>query len=97
MARLAGRCFTCPGSCAVWPVLTSMWPPEFRRQIVEGEKKFEEIAKTESDCSSARNGGDLGPFTRGMMQKPFEDATWVLGGIRFAGWPHLFVVLPGLG
>lgn len=74
-----------------------MWPPEFRRQIVEGEKKFEEIAKTESDCSSARNGGDLGPFTRGMMQKPFEDATWVLGGIRFAGWPHLFVVLPGLG
>ena len=51
---------------------------EFRRQIVEGEKKFEEIAKTESDCSSARNGGDLGPFTRGMMQKPFEDATFGL-------------------
>lgn len=33
---------------------------------------FAEIAKTTSDCGSAENGGDLGPFSRGMMQKPFE-------------------------
>lgn len=50
----------------------------FRKQIVDGEAKFEDIARTESDCSSARNGGDLGPFTRGMMQKPFEDASFAL-------------------
>ena len=31
-------------------------------------QKFAELAKVHSDCSSARNGGDLGPFTRGQMQ-----------------------------
>jgi NIMA-interacting peptidyl-prolyl cis-trans isomerase 1 len=33
-------------------------------------KRFGEIAKTESDCSSHSNNGDLGPFSRGQMQKP---------------------------
>lgn len=47
----------------------------FREQIVEGKADFAEIARVESDCSSARNGGDLGPFGRGDMQKPFEEAT----------------------
>ena len=40
--------------------------------------KFEELAKAESDCSSQKRGGDLGPFTRGAMQKPFEDAAFAL-------------------
>ncbi|OQR94750.1 peptidyl-prolyl cis-trans isomerase NIMA-interacting 1-like [Achlya hypogyna] len=40
--------------------------------------KFEELAKTESDCSSAKRGGDLGPFGRGKMQPPFEAAAFAL-------------------
>nr|CCA16179.1 peptidylprolyl cistrans isomerase NIMAinteracting 1 putative [Albugo laibachii Nc14] len=39
---------------------------------------FEEIAKEESDCSSAKRGGDLGMFTRGQMQASFEAAAFAL-------------------
>lgn len=49
-----------------------------REQIVSGKARFEDIASVESDCSSANRGGDLGPFGRGQMQKPFEDATFAL-------------------
>ncbi len=41
-------------------------------------KRFAELAAIHSDCSSARDKGDLGPFGRGQMQKPFEDATFAL-------------------
>ena len=41
----------------------------YRRQIEAGEVNFMALAETESDCSSARNGGDLGVFGRGKMQK----------------------------
>lgn len=34
--------------------------------------EFAKIASVDSDCSSARKGGDLGFFGRGMMQKSFE-------------------------
>jgi len=42
------------------------------------EKSFEDLASTESDCSSAKKKGDLGFFERGTMQKPFEDASFAL-------------------
>ena len=50
---------------------------ELRARIVGGES-LSELAKTLSDCSSARDGGDLGPFKRGAMQKAFEDAAFAL-------------------
>mmetsp|Transcript_4047 Transcript_4047/g.4170 ORF Transcript_4047/g.4170 Transcript_4047/m.4170 type:complete len:162 (+) Transcript_4047:40-525(+) len=60
---------------------------KFRSQIIECsqnegpdavEKLFRKISQTESDCSSAKNGGDLGSFSRGQMQKSFEDASFAL-------------------
>ncbi|CAL1361182.1 unnamed protein product [Linum trigynum] len=51
---------------------------QFREDILSGKAKFEDIASRHSDCSSAKRGGDLGPFGRGQMQKPFEDATFAL-------------------
>ncbi|KAM0752211.1 rotamase-domain-containing protein [Meredithblackwellia eburnea MCA 4105] len=53
----------------------------FQAQLKEASpadlpKKFAELAGKESDCSSARDGGDLGWFTTKQMQKPFEDATF---------------------
>ena len=58
---------------------------EIKRQLEETLKTkgqqdmiqlFANIASTESDCSSADRGGDLGSFTRGKMQKSFEDASF---------------------
>lgn len=49
-----------------------------REDIVSGKVKFEDLASRFSDCSSAKRGGDLGPFGRGQMQKPFEEATFGL-------------------
>ena len=40
----------------------------YRAKIVAEEATFAELASTESDCSSAKRGGDLGIFGRGMMQ-----------------------------
>jgi len=51
---------------------------DFRKQIVEGKVQFADLAKRESDCGSAQNGGDLGEFGRGEMQAPFENATYAL-------------------
>lgn len=39
---------------------------------------FEELAKTESDCSSSKRGGDLGFFGRKKMQPAFEKASFAL-------------------
>ncbi|CAE7840950.1 PIN1, partial [Symbiodinium microadriaticum] len=60
---------------------------EIREQLVgvlesggvgELQIAFANVASQESDCGSAQRGGDLGPFGRGQMQKPFEDATFAL-------------------
>eukprot|EP00700_Malawimonas_jakobiformis_P000839 EC719628.1.p2 GENE.EC719628.1~~EC719628.1.p2 ORF type:complete len:114 (+),score=27.98 EC719628.1:83-424(+) len=51
---------------------------KIRADIVAGTISFEDAAKKYSDCSSARNGGDLGKFGRNMMHKPFEDAAFAL-------------------
>ena len=49
-----------------------------RARIAGREVSFSELASTESDCSSAKKGGDLGYFGRGQMQKPFEEASYAL-------------------
>ncbi|CAN6250533.1 unnamed protein product, partial [Urochloa humidicola] len=49
-----------------------------REQIVSGDRKFEDIAAENSDCSSAKRGGDLGSFGKGRMQKAFEKAAFAL-------------------
>jgi len=56
---------------------------EYQQRIGLGQNTFEEIASEFSDCASAKNGGDLGKFKRGIMQKPFEEAAFALevGGI----------------
>uniref|UniRef100_T1HVU3 Peptidyl-prolyl cis-trans isomerase n=1 Tax=Rhodnius prolixus TaxID=13249 RepID=T1HVU3_RHOPR len=50
----------------------------YREQITSGKASFAELALKYSDCSSAKRGGDLGPFGHGAMQKPFEQAAFAL-------------------
>ncbi|XP_032814622.1 peptidyl-prolyl cis-trans isomerase NIMA-interacting 1 [Petromyzon marinus] len=58
---------------------------EYIRQIRSGEVSFEELASKYSDCSSAKKGGDLGFFSRGQMQKPFEDASYAMAVGEMSG------------
>lgn len=39
---------------------------------MSGQKTFEDVARTESDCSSAKKGGDLDFFGRGKMQREWR-------------------------
>jgi NIMA-interacting peptidyl-prolyl cis-trans isomerase 1 len=41
-------------------------------------ENFCKLAKDFSECGSAANGGDLGFFSRGQMQKEFEEAAFKL-------------------
>ncbi len=47
-------------------------------QQLQAGADFADLATESSDCASAQQGGDLGPFKRGMMVKPFEDAAFKL-------------------
>jgi len=66
----------------------------YEARIKNGEK-LKDLAKSESDCSSARKEGDLGFFGRGDMQKEFEEAAFrlkpgeVSGVIETASGLHL--------
>ncbi|KAG5643499.1 hypothetical protein DXG03_000740 [Asterophora parasitica] len=48
----------------------------YQAEIGGSVEKFSELAGKHSDCSSHTNGGDLGWFGRGAMQKPFEEAAY---------------------
>ena len=50
----------------------------YQAEINGSATKFGELAAQHSDCSSHTNGGDLGWFGPGQMQKPFEEATFAL-------------------
>uniref|UniRef100_A0A7S0UMW3 Peptidyl-prolyl cis-trans isomerase n=1 Tax=Polytomella parva TaxID=51329 RepID=A0A7S0UMW3_9CHLO len=49
-----------------------------RRRLQDKEETFSVMAETESDCSSAKRGGDLGSFGPSQMQHAFEAATLAL-------------------
>ena len=51
---------------------------EHEAKIRSGAATLAQLATTESDCSSARKEGDLGYFSKGDMQKAFEDAAFAL-------------------
>lgn len=51
---------------------------EARRRIVEDDFDFSDLAKEMSQDSSAKDGGDLGWFGRGLMVPAFEDAAYAL-------------------
>jgi NIMA-interacting peptidyl-prolyl cis-trans isomerase 1 len=57
----------------------------YQRRILSGEVTLEELARTESDCSSAARGGDLGYFSRGQMQPAFEAAAFALNVGEMSG------------
>jgi NIMA-interacting peptidyl-prolyl cis-trans isomerase 1 len=51
---------------------------QFKSDIESGRATLADLATQNSDCSSAKRGGDLGWFGRGQMQEPFENATFNL-------------------
>ncbi|KAK3933924.1 hypothetical protein QBC46DRAFT_92936 [Diplogelasinospora grovesii] len=57
----------------------------YEQSIKSGKISFGDLARTESDCSSATKRGDLGYFGRGDMQKEFEDAVFALQPEEMSG------------
>lgn len=64
---------------------------ELRKRLVacasdaERKAEFEKLARKESDCASAHEGGSLGRFKRGTMQPPFEEAAFGLAVNELSG------------
>ncbi|MDA1476030.1 peptidylprolyl isomerase [Bacillus changyiensis] len=50
---------------------------EVQKKLKKGEK-FEDLAKEYSQDPSGQNGGDLGWFEKGKMEKPFEKSAFAL-------------------
>lgn len=48
------------------------------KDVTDGKKDFAEVAKAQSECPSAAQGGDLGVFGRGMMVPAFETEAFAL-------------------
>ncbi len=70
-----------------------------KAEIESGKKKFEDVAKAESDDKgSGARGGELGSFTRGQMVEEFEKAAFdakpgtVVGPVRTQYGYHLIEV-----
>ncbi|EDW82600.1 uncharacterized protein Dwil_GK10078 [Drosophila willistoni] len=57
----------------------------YRNKIINEEATFDELARSYSDCSSAKRGGDLGKFGRGDMQAAFEKAAFALNVGQMSG------------
>ena len=51
---------------------------EIRRRVADGEDFGDMARRYSEDLNSARNGGDLGFFTRGTFMTDFEDAAFAL-------------------
>ena len=63
--------------CAHILVKTETEAKNVKSRLDKGEK-FGAVAKSVSLCPSAKNGGDLGTFTRGKMVKEFEKTAFAL-------------------
>jgi foldase protein PrsA len=63
--------------CAHILVKTETEAKNIKARLDKGEK-FGALAKNVSQCPSAKNGGDLGTFTKGKMVKEFEKAAFAL-------------------
>lgn len=67
--------------------------------MVRAGQDFTDLARTHSECPSAKDGGSLGWFGRGQMVKEFEDAAFggrkgeVVGPVKTQfGW-HLIKIV----